>query len=377
MSAFDPLDSWFEKGFRVRKQKPASVRRDAVRTRGGQYPSGGGVKFSKHAKAKNVVAVIAKSPEVMVKITGSSSGLATVKHHLDYISRNGKLELEDESGEKIQGKEDLKGLREALKAAQFPEDSGRREFLHVLFSMPANTPKEGVKKAVSEFCREEFGNRQYVMALHDDTDHVHVHVCVGTRDIDRASEPRLSPRKNDLFRWRQGFADKLRENGIDAAASERRHRFNHKKPENPVIRQIRADNPASKVFNDTRAEKRANERAKRAVEHPESAFVGAHRAPRVPRVLQSVYARVLGGEPRPANPAEATIKATIKDTRAVWERVGENLTKEGHDGLAAGVHRLIVDADKPLQTRDQKVYDDYHGAAKGRERGESEPLQSL
>jgi hypothetical protein len=46
------------------------------------------------------------------------------------------------------------------------------------------------------------------MAFQGNTDHTHVHVCVNTRDIDRADEPRLSPRKADLFRWRLGFADK-------------------------------------------------------------------------------------------------------------------------------------------------------------------------
>ena len=232
MSAFDPLDGWFEKGFRVRSQKAArTAKRDQARARSGTSPaSTSGVKFSANAKAKNTASVIRKAPEVMVKITGSSSGLATVKHHLDYISRNGEVELTNESGETIHGREELKALREQMKASQVPNESNKREYLHVMFSMPPGTPEKAMREAVAQFCQEEFANRRYVAAFHDDTDHTHVHVCVGTRDIDRADEPRLSPRKADLFRWRQGFADKLRENGIDAAASERRHRFNHRKP---------------------------------------------------------------------------------------------------------------------------------------------------
>ncbi|MDC6409592.1 relaxase/mobilization nuclease domain-containing protein [Xylella fastidiosa subsp. multiplex] len=214
--------------------------------------------------------MIRKAPEVMVKITGSSSGLATVKHHLDYISRNGKVELTNESGETIQGRDELKALREQMKASQVPNESNKREYLHVLFSMPPGTPEKAMREAVMQFCQEEFANRRYVAALHDDTDHTHVHVCVGTWDIDRADEPRLSPRKADLFRWRQGFADKLRENGIDAAASERRHRFNHRKPENPVVRQIRADNPKSAVYNERRAKEKALERAMKATARQET-----------------------------------------------------------------------------------------------------------
>jgi hypothetical protein len=227
MSVFDPLDGWFEKGFRVRSQKAATARRDQARSRSGSAPSStSGVKFSAGAKAKNVASVIRKAPEVMVKITGSSSGLATVKHHLDYISRNGEVELTNECGESIHGREAVKELREQLKASQVPHDSNKREFLHVVFSMPAGTPERAMRESVAQFCQEEFANRRYVMAFHGDTDHSHVHVCVNTRDIDRADEPRLSPRKADLYRWRLGFADKLRGNGIDAAASERRHRFN-------------------------------------------------------------------------------------------------------------------------------------------------------
>src|SRR6218665_520481 len=118
MSAFDPLDGWFEKGFRVRSQKAArTAKRDQIRARSGTSPaSTSGMQFSANAKAKNTASVIRKAPEVMVKITGSSSGLATVKNLLDYISRNGEGELTNESGESIQGRDELRALREQMKA---------------------------------------------------------------------------------------------------------------------------------------------------------------------------------------------------------------------------------------------------------------------
>jgi hypothetical protein len=185
MSAFDPLDGWFEKGFRIRQQKAAkTASRDRTRSRSGTSPvSTGGVRFSAGAAQKNAVSVIRKAPEVMVKITGSNSGLAGAKNHIDYISRNGKVDLFNESGETLQGREDLKAMQQQLKAAQIPNNSNKREFLHVLFSMPPGTPEKALKEAVAEFCKEEFGNRRYVAALHDDRDHTHVHVCVSTRDI--------------------------------------------------------------------------------------------------------------------------------------------------------------------------------------------------
>lgn len=362
MSAFDPLDGWFEKGFRVRAQKSArTARRDSVRARSGAAPSSSsGVKFSASAKVKNATSVIRKSPEVMVKITGSSSGLATVKHHLDYISRNGEVELTDEAGESILGRDGLKGLREQMKASQVPEESGKREYLHVLFSMPAGTPEKAMREAVAQFCREEFANRRYVAAFHDDTDHTHMHVCVGTRDIDRADEPRLSPRKADLFRWRQGFADKLRENGIDAAASERRHRFVHRKAEHPVVRQIRADNPATTVYNERRASEKAAERAIKASQRPESAFVGPIRPPRVPRVheaLKSELKAALAAGSRPENPAESRIRANHAAAAATWSKVADGLHEAGQTDLAKSVTDLMRDAHKPPTSRTQALYD--------------------
>ncbi|UIX82665.1 relaxase/mobilization nuclease domain-containing protein [Xylella fastidiosa] len=304
--------------------------------------------------------MIRKAPEVMVKITGSSSGLATVKHHLDYISRNGKVELTNESGETIQGRDELKALREQMKASQVPNESNKREYLHVLFSMPPGTPEKAMREAVMQFCQEEFANRRYVAALHDDTDHTHVHVCVGTRDIDRADEPRLSPRKADLFRWRQGFADKLRENGIDAAASERRHRFNHRKPENPVVRQIRADNPKSAVYNERRAKEKALERAMKATARQETASVSPPPPPRVPKVyeaLKSELQAALKAGVRPTNPAESKISETKAKTLAVWGQVVRNLEVTGQTDLAKSVMALMRDADKSTSSRTQELFD--------------------
>jgi hypothetical protein len=184
---FDSIDGWFEKGFRVRQQRAVTTRRDRVRAQCGYRPaSNAGVKFSAGAKSQNVRSVIRRAPEVMVKVTGSSSGTRSVKDHLDYISRNGKLELTDENGESIQGRQALFDYRQQLKAAQIPDESKKREFLHVVFSMPAGTPANGTRDAVARFCQEEFANRRYVLALHDDTDHTHVHLCVNTRDIKRA-----------------------------------------------------------------------------------------------------------------------------------------------------------------------------------------------
>ena len=56
--------------------------------------------------------------------------------------------------------------------------------------------------------------------------HPHVHLTVKAAGFDGT---RLNPRKPDLQRWREGFAEALREHGIDATATSRLHRTTHER----------------------------------------------------------------------------------------------------------------------------------------------------
>lgn len=361
MPAFDPIDDWFEKGFRVRKTRSSRPTREAQRSSAGPgLSSTKGAKVTKAARVKNAVSVARKAPEVMVKITGSSSGMSTVKHHLDYISRNGDVELTDETGSTINGKQAVNDLRANYKAAQIPEDSKRREFLHVIFSMPAGTAEREFRAAVMDYCKEEFANRRYVAAFHDDTDHTHMHVCINTRDIDRSDAPRLSPRKADLFRWRQGFAEKLRENGIDAAASERKHRFNYRKPESTKVRQIRAANPQSPMYKPERAKERAMQRQMNAVLKPEKAFVGPLRQPKESFIVQAqgnALRAAMAANQRPTNPAADAIEKSKAHGLKVWAEVARNLREEGQSDLASDVDDLMTQGQQPTKSRSQELFD--------------------
>ncbi|MGY0193911.1 hypothetical protein ACWA7J_02430 [Leptothrix sp. BB-4] len=66
------------------------------------------------------------------------------------------------------------------------------------------------------------------MVLHDHQANPHVHLSV--RAESRRGR-RLIPRKVDLARWRETFAEKLRELGIEAEASRRFVRGNTLRPE--------------------------------------------------------------------------------------------------------------------------------------------------
>ena len=165
--------------------------------------------------------------QVMVKITGGGRGMKAIAAHFRYIGRQGKeevggkgktLEIEDERGEKIQGRDGLVQLADEWRVAgaYIDDDSPRREAFNIVFSMPVGTPPEAVRAATAEAARELFEGHKYVFVMHEDQGAPHVHLSVRA---DRYDGVRLSPRKADLDRWRAVFARNLQDRGVNAVAS--------------------------------------------------------------------------------------------------------------------------------------------------------------
>src|SRR6186713_589722 len=55
-----------------------------------------------------IAATIRKAPQVMVKVTGGGRGMKAITAHFRYISKNGRLDFEDDRGVVEQGKEALR-----------------------------------------------------------------------------------------------------------------------------------------------------------------------------------------------------------------------------------------------------------------------------
>ncbi len=170
-----------------------------------------------------------KAPEVMVKVTSSSKGMRQIGRHLDYISRKGQIDVEDQDGLVVRGRDDLKDLKDIWRYGgpeELGELSDRRDTLNIVFSMPAHTDEVSMKRAVRAFAKAEFEGHQYVFAYHtqatdpdpDPPAHPHVHLSVKVHGQDGC---RLNPRKADLQRWRENFAASLRAHGIEANATSR------------------------------------------------------------------------------------------------------------------------------------------------------------
>jgi hypothetical protein len=165
--------------------------------------------------------VVRRAPQVMVKVTGGGRGMKAIAAHFRYISKNGRLEIEDQRGETMRGKDALHDLAEEWRfgGSLIPDDAEpghRREAFNIMLSMPRGTDPMAVQRAAREFAQAELADHKYVMVLHDHQANPHVHISV--RAESRHGK-RLNPRKADLHRWRETFAEKLRGYGVEAEAT--------------------------------------------------------------------------------------------------------------------------------------------------------------
>jgi type IV secretory pathway VirD2 relaxase len=176
-----------------------------------------------------IARTVRRVPEVMVKVSGGARTVAGVEQHMDYIGREGKLGLEADTRDHLDGKGFERQLVENwdldLEAHQRQTERsirGRKlpKLVHnIIFSMPPGTRSDKVLQAVRKFALNEWQlKHRYAMALHTDDDHPHVHVVVKA-----VSEQgvRLNIKKATLRAWRQQFAANLRELGVAANATER------------------------------------------------------------------------------------------------------------------------------------------------------------
>ncbi|WP_081072692.1 relaxase/mobilization nuclease domain-containing protein [Burkholderia cepacia] len=216
---------------------------EPVRARKAPRVSRGAWAGSPSALRAQIARTVRRVPEVMVKITnrpGTQNGLGAIRAHLDYISRHGQVELEDQDSNTISGRPEVRDLVQMWHVAGrgIAETSSKREAFNVMLSMPPGTDRTSVKDAARAFAREEFGEQHdYVFAARDDEAHPHVHIVVLARGRDGR---RLNPRKVDLQRWRERFAHELRDRGVEANATPRRTRGLTQLFEKQSFRHIRA-----------------------------------------------------------------------------------------------------------------------------------------
>ena len=281
----------------------------------------------KQSHIKMITRTVGGTPEAMVKVLNhGSSSVAGVGRHVGYIGRKGEVELETDDGEILQGQEagnalaadwnlDLIQVRGKSNLTPNKPKKPPRLVYKVIFSMPAGTPPEKVRTAVRNFAREEFGlKHRYVMALHTDEPHPHVHLVLkATSDEGQ----RLYLNKATLRQWREGFAHHLRAVGVAANATPRH------------------------VRGETRPRK--SDAIYRAAKRGES----THWQKRVSAVRQELKQGKLQVEP-----GKSKLLRTRQEVHRGWLAVSDELTRQGHPEIAAQVRRYVEQMPGPLSEKE-------------------------
>lgn len=274
---------------------------------------------------------VQRVPEVMVKVLPrASNDLKAAGKHLDYISRYGKLPLEGDDGERVEGQRGQARLEEwdldvddVRRQAELAGTRGRKppKLVHkLMFSMPAGTAPDKMLAAVRNFAREEFwGQHRYAFVLHTDEDHPHVHLV-----LKAVSEQglRLNIRKLTLRHWRSQFARNLRLLGVPANASGRAVRGESGKSLKDGI--YRAGLRGESVHLRTRAE--------------------------------AIAFEMLKGD-LTLEPEKSKLAQKRKEIERGWRATSHILATGGHHALAMQI-RSFVDGMPPTHTAKERLADD-------------------
>jgi hypothetical protein len=263
-----------------------------------------------------------RTPEVMVRVLPKPANtLARARKHLEYIGREGELNLETDDGERLRGANigkdlvedwdlDLDQYRRKSDLTATRGNESARLVHKMIFSMPAGTAPEKVLAAVKNFAREEFAlKHRYAMALHTDTESPHVHLVI--KAVSEQGQ-RLHIRKTTLREWRSGFAHHLRALGV---------------PANATPRYVRGETTPRKPDGIYRASLRG-----------ESTHI---------REREEAVARELAQGKLRIEPGKAGMVKTNEEVRRRWLEVGDILILERQPELAAQVRRFLRDMPHP------------------------------
>jgi hypothetical protein len=174
-----------------------------------------------------------KKPECVLKVASFARG-AVVKTLLEYISRAGtdcEMDMIDNHGLHHKGKEAIQEIYKQWKG-DFERKYKRstrvpRHATHIILSAKTDGSQKEERKiafAAQDFVDEALNQKgfEYVYALHNDTEHPHIHIVV--KNYNQLTKKKLSLTKSITFDMRQAWAKCLSKNGIDASATLRRDR---------------------------------------------------------------------------------------------------------------------------------------------------------
>lgn len=219
------LDRLFPEAMRYHKGRVARLQH--------RKSSGAGLpQLVRLSPRQKLTGIVRRSPEVMLKI--GRANIRCLKHMqaaADYISRNGKLEIEDQDGFMLDSKEKIQAsIRQWGLQSQMPQDESsedtRSHGRRIILSMPTGTPTEGFKAACRQWAQDCLSGHDHLIAFHtaendQKTTQPHCHILLRTVGHDGRRFHVDNARREAM---REHFASCLRDQGIEANATQRWHR---------------------------------------------------------------------------------------------------------------------------------------------------------
>ncbi len=280
-------------------------------------------------------------PEVMVRITGRQHGGGHVMANFAYISRLGhgpgeELGLETSEGVVLRDGRDMQILAKDWHDFEMDGDARRKgaTSISMILSMPSGTDPERLKAAALDFAREEFANRSWVAGLHVDRDHPHVHITIARRDFDGR---RFHPDRDDLFRWRQRFAEKLRERGIEANATPTKARGIDPAHEHIAVRKMRDKGQVPRL--DASRAERARRLRDQGIPDPVEAVLASRQA-----IVRATYMRSVAELSASPSLADQVIAQSLERFVAALPPPEPNSARAMRAGSPSRTLGAIVDA---------------------------------
>ena len=181
------------------------------------------ISLKSNLKSKSIGKYALRSKEVVIKITSNSRHFQSICAHIDYVSRQGTLQMITSDLEFYQGKDENTELKQTFKhyGATTPnkneEQKELRQTYNMIFSMKehSTTPPQKLKQAVFTTLKENYPENFFSLVFHNDTDNPHCHICL---KISKADGTKIDIRKNDLAHLRREFAKNLNALGIEASS---------------------------------------------------------------------------------------------------------------------------------------------------------------
>ena len=245
-------------------------------------------------------------------------GLASMRRHALYISRNGVWPIEDQDGAVLLGRDAVNELVRRAAKAGMPEKTERQIARHWVFSYPPCDPTD-LYAAFKNTAARCFGG-DYFFALHEDCPipHIHAWQALLRKDGSPAKGSDLGP-----FALAVAFADELRRFGWDGSAYTPLH-----------VGESGFDNPLVKVC---------------AAAGPR---IGS-RGPYLNRLADALL-----NQRRPEMKNQAYLERCRDDAARFFARMAQACAEDGKDEeseLIAAFARFV--AKRPMESRLQKDYD--------------------